>query len=85
MVKFKWPADRIQLQRAILLSIIGLISCGIIRGHRKYEQEVAAYMSSLEYRQAKEASHDYSVKKMKRNQQLAALDDAPPSSDRSAR
>lgn len=43
MVKFKWPVDKIHLQRVILLSIIGLISCGIFKGHLKYEQEVTIF------------------------------------------
>ncbi|CAL7946181.1 unnamed protein product [Xylocopa violacea] len=79
MVKFKWHLDKIQTQRTILLGVIGIISIGILRGHRNYERKVSEYMSSLEYRRAREASHDYSVKRMKENQRRL-LSGEPPSS-----
>lgn len=40
MVKFKWPIDKVHVQRLILLSIAGMISFGIIKGHLEYEKEV---------------------------------------------
>lgn len=72
MVTFKWSSNKIQMQRMILLTIIGMISYGILKGHMKYEKEVTEYMSSLEYRQAREASHDYSKQRMKNQQQLSS-------------
>ncbi|CAK9800164.1 hypothetical protein ANTPLA_LOCUS2263 [Anthophora plagiata] len=81
MVKFKWPTGRIQVQRMILLGIISVISFGILKGHMNYEKEVSEYMRSLEYRQAREAVHDYDEKQMKRNQRLLASEEAPPSSE----
>lgn len=40
MVTFKWSSNKIQMQRMILLTIIGMISYGIWKGHMKYEKEV---------------------------------------------
>lgn len=40
----KWPYDRIQIQRIILTTIIGLISFGIFKGHLKYEEQVIKHL-----------------------------------------
>lgn len=42
--------------------------------------KVAEYMSSLEYRQAREASHDYNKQRMKNQQQLSS-DKCPSAMD----
>ncbi|XP_043511137.1 uncharacterized protein LOC122529259 isoform X2 [Frieseomelitta varia] len=69
MVRFKWPFNKIQMQRVILLTIISMISYGILKDHMKYEKEVAEYMNSLEYRQAIEASNEHR-QRLKSQQQL---------------
>ena len=46
MVRFKWPFDKIQMQRVILLTIISMISYGILKNHMKYEREVIMYITS---------------------------------------
>lgn len=40
MDKFKWFFDKIAVQRMILLAVIGVISCGIWKGHQQYERKV---------------------------------------------
>lgn len=43
-IMVKWPYDKVQVQRFILSTIIGLISFGIFKGHLKYEEQVIKYL-----------------------------------------
>ncbi|KAG7201621.1 hypothetical protein KM043_004361 [Ampulex compressa] len=79
MVKLKWPPDKILLQKAILLSIASLISCGILNGYASYHKLVSDYMESIAYRQAREASKDYRVELMKSNRRRFSSDGSGPS------
>ncbi|XP_024935767.1 uncharacterized protein LOC112493653 [Cephus cinctus] len=68
-------ARKLRMQKIILLGITGVLAYEIINSYLNFHNQVSQYTQSIAYREAQEASKEYSMKLMKRNQQLLSREE----------